>query len=188
MRVIAGEMKGRKLSAPVGLDVRPTSDKVKGALFNILGPAIVGASFLDLYAGTGAIGIEALSRGAARVVFVEEQVEPRRCIQKNLAVGNWGLRARLVGGRAERFVKAGGEAFDFIFIDPPYQSDEIETILPLLAAGDMISAASDAVAIARSGQVVVEHFHKKLLPETVADLKRLRSQRYGGTVLSFYGR
>jgi 16S rRNA (guanine(966)-N(2))-methyltransferase RsmD len=188
MRVIAGEMKGRKLSAPVGLEVRPTSDKVKGALFNILGPAIVGASFLDLYAGTGAIGIESLSRGAARVVFVEEQVEPRRCIQKNLAMGNWGLRARVVGQRAERFVKAGGEAFDFIFIDPPYQSDEIEVILPLLAAGDMISPVSDAVERTRTGQVIVEHFHKKLLPETVAGLKRFRSDRYGDTILSFYVR
>jgi len=209
MRVIAGAMKGRKIVSPPGLRVRPTSNKVKGALFNILGDAIVDASFLDLYAGTGAVGLEALSRGAARVLFVDAVAASCRDIRDHLETGGFLERGHVICGSASAFVQKGGMSpFDFIFIDPPYRSDEIETILPRLAASAMIGPsdlpgwskaqspdedAGEAVVRfeggrQKTGWVIVEHFHKKPMPEAVGDLRRSRVYRYGDTHLSFYAR
>jgi 16S rRNA (guanine966-N2)-methyltransferase len=182
MRIIAGTMKGRKLKAPSGLELRPTSDKVKEALFNILASRIEGANLLDLYAGTGSIGIDALSRGAQSVVFVENNKRHFQFLKKNLA-------SYPLEGRAETFATAAADflrkarksnrSFDIIFIDPPYQSKEIEKILPILQEGDMITT---------HGLVVIEHFHKKSLPETVGNLSFLKKYKYGETILSFYAK
>ncbi len=180
MRVIAGKTKGRRLVA--GCDIRPTSDKVKGALFNVLADTIIGASFLDLYAGSGAVGIEALSRGAGAVVFVEHNARQIPHLQKNLGLKNEGNPDRAEGivrlfrGSAADFLRRG-RAFDFIFVDPPYDSPEIETILPILARGDMITT---------SGFLIIEHFHKKHLPERVGRLICINRRKYGQTLLSFY--
>jgi 16S rRNA (guanine(966)-N(2))-methyltransferase RsmD len=178
MRVIAGSDKGRRLLA--GCDIRPTGDKVKGALFNVLSDSIVGASFLDLYAGSGAVGIEALSRGAANVVFVEQNRKQIPHLQKNLGLDKARDRAgsavRVLNTSAADFLKRG-QVFDFIFVDPPYDGPEIDMILPILAWGDMI---------APSGFLIVEHFHKKVLPETVGRLICVKQRKYGQTLLSFY--
>ncbi len=178
MRVIAGSSRGRRLLA--GCDIRPTSDKVKGALFNVLSDAIVGASFLDLYAGSGAVGIEALSRGAASVVFVERNRKQIPHLRKNLGLdkawGRDGGAVRVLNTSAADFLKRG-QVFDHIFVDPPYDSLEIDTILPILAGGDMI---------APSGFLIVEHFHKKILPESVGRLICVKRRKYGQTLLSFY--
>lgn len=183
MRVIAGTLKGRRLVAGCD-DTRPTSDKVRGAIFSILSDALVGASFLDLYAGSGAVGIEALSRGAAAVVFVEQNPKQIPALQRNLGMGkgNTGDHTRCEGvvqifrGYAAAFLKRGLK-FDFIFLDPPYNSNEIETTLSILARDDMI---------APGGFLIVEHFHKKVLPETVGRLVCVKRRKYGQTLVSFY--
>ena len=188
MRVIAGAMKGRRLGAKPEHGLRPTSDKVKGALFNILGETVVGAIFLDLYAGSGAIGMEAISRGAASVVFVESHPKRKQQIEADLKRGGFldpshgedRRVARVWGCTAAAFVKTVGPCpFDLIFVDPPYQSDEVALILPRLSTGDLL---------APQGRIVVEHFHKKAPPERAGALVQTKSYRYGDTLLAFYER
>jgi len=186
MRVIAGAMKGRRLAARPGHGLRPTADKVKGALFNILGETVIDAAFLDLYAGSGAIGMEAISRGAASVVFVEPHPQRKRQIEADLKRGGFlnpvpeenRRGVQVWGCTAAAFVKSAGQGrFDMIYIDPPYQSDEVALLLPLLATSDLL---------APQGQIIVEHFHKKAPPEHVGGLVQKKRYRYGDTVLAFY--
>ncbi len=179
MRIIAGTMKGRKLIAPPGLDVRPTSDKVKGALYNILSDRITMASFLDLYAGSGSVGIEALSRGAGHVVFVDQNRKHLRTLQKNIPKNSFEGHYQIIAKSASDFIRRTKQSFDFIFIDPPYTSDEVEKILPRLKQGDII---------AEDGEVIIEHHHKKSLPEKIGIFLLIKKYKYGETLLSFYGR
>jgi 16S rRNA (guanine(966)-N(2))-methyltransferase RsmD len=180
MRIISGSHKGRKLHAPSGLNVRPTSDKVKEALFNILSDRIEGASFLDLYAGVGSVGIEALSRGAKEVVFVEKSKRHIGFLKKNLSLSPFVGRFDLFCMDAIDFLKKKkSHPFQVIFIDPPYEGEEIEKALPLLGEGDMI---------ADDGTVIIQHFHKKVLAEQIGRLRFIRRYKYGETVLSFYGK
>lgn len=182
MRIIAGTLKGRRLTAPSGLDLRPTSDKVKEALFNILSDRIEGAAFLDLYAGTGSVGMDALSRGARNVVFVENNKRHLQYLKKNISSCSFEGKAEIFSVSASDFlkkVKRATRSFDFIFIDPPYASSEVEKILPMLWEGDMIMDR---------GMVIIEHFHKKTLPEESGNLFFLKKYKYGETVLSFYAK
>lgn len=180
MRIISGSHKGRRLYAPSGLDVRPTSDKVKQALFNILSDRIEGASFLDLYAGIGSVGIEALSRGANRVVFVEKSKRHVGFLKKNLSLSPFAGRFDLFCMDAIDFLKREKtDSFNLIFIDPPYEGEEVEKALPLLGEGDMI---------ADDGTVIIQHFHKKILAERIGRLRFIKRYKYGETVLSFYGK
>lgn len=180
MRIISGSMKGRKLYAPSGLGVRPTSDKVKEALFNILSDRMEGAAFLDLFAGTGSVGIEALSRGAKEVVFVEKSKKHIGFLKKNLSLTTVEGRSAVFSMEADEFLKKKKAGpFDFIFIDPPYEGKEIEKTLPLLVDGDMITD---------DGTVIIQHFHKKVLPDQIGQLVFLKRHKYGETVLSFYGK
>src|SRR5581483_3882895 len=182
MRIIAGTLKGRKLSAPAGLELRPTSDRVKEALFNIISNQIEGAAFLDLYAGTGSVGMDALSRGASEVVFVENNKRHLHYLKKNVSSCSFQGRAEIFNISALDFLKKvrrSTRLFDFIFIDPPYGSNEVEKILPMLQEGDMIR---------NQGMVIIEHFHKKTLPEKSGNLFFLKKYKYGETVLSFYAK
>ena len=182
MRITAGTMRGRRLRAPSGLELRPTSDKVKEALFNILSSQIEGATLLDLYAGTGGIGIDALSRGAQNVVFVENNKRHLQYLKKNIASISFEGKAEIFATAATDFLRKAKKqmrSFDIIFVDPPYQSSEIEKILPMIQEGDMI---------VDQGLVVIEHFHKKTLPERVENLFSLKKYKYGETVLSFYAK
>jgi 16S rRNA (guanine966-N2)-methyltransferase len=183
MRITGGRARGRKIkvkSATETSPLRPTASKVREALFNIIGTNIVGASFLDLYAGTGAVGFEALSRGAEGVVFVE--INPIRCrVIKELAK-SLGYKDKIKIYKMDVFkyllgTKKRGEAFDFIFIDPPYQSEEIMKILPLL---------SDGLILSRDGIIIVEHFSKIALPEEIGNLKTKKTYKYGDTSLTTY--
>ena len=119
MRVVAGEFKGRRLSAPRGMLTRPTADRVREALFSMLGD-VAGASVLDLYAGSGALGIEALSRGAAGAVFVERDTRAAAAIERNLA--SLGIEAPIARQDVLRFLARAEGAFDLVFCDPPYDS------------------------------------------------------------------
>jgi 16S rRNA (guanine(966)-N(2))-methyltransferase RsmD len=182
MRITAGTMRGRRLKVPSGLALRPTSDKVKEALFNILSSQIEGATLLDLYAGTGSIGIDALSRGARNVIFVEINKKHLQYLKANLASFHFGGQVEVFAADAVDFLRKAKKqkrSFDIIFMDPPYQSIEIEKILPMIQEGDMITD---------QGLVVIEHFHKKILPERVENLSFLKKYKYGETVLSFYGK
>ncbi|MBI3802837.1 MAG: 16S rRNA (guanine(966)-N(2))-methyltransferase RsmD [Nitrospirae bacterium] len=181
MRIVSGALKGRKLYAPPGLDVRPTSNKVKQALFNILSDRIQEASFLDLYAGIGSVGIEALSRGAGEVTFIEKSKRHIQYLKKNLSIASFDDHFRILCMEAVQFLrkKEAARPFDFVFVDPPYEGEEIEKTLPLLGEGDMI---------ADNGWVIVQHFHKKVFSEAFGRLHFLKKYKYGETILSFYGK
>jgi 16S rRNA (guanine966-N2)-methyltransferase len=176
MRVSGGTGRGRRLQMPRGEGVRPTSDKVRQALFNILQDRIEGASFLDLYAGTGAIGIDALSRGANRVVFVDSARSSLDAIRQNVEQSGLGSSALIVFSDAMKFLKKNAEAFDIVFLDPPYAEEQ----LPIL---ESVSAAN---AVTPNGIVIAEHFKKQESPEHAGKLVLQREARYGDTVLAFY--
>lgn len=176
MRVTGGTGRGRRLKVPSGSHVRPTSDKVKQALFNILGERVIDASFLDLYAGAGGIGIEALSRGANRVIFVDSSRESLTAIKQNIERAGFESCARTEWSKAETFLRKPSETYDIIFLDPPYA----EETLPLL---ELISRSG---LVKSDGIVVAEHFKKRLSPERAGRLSLYREARYGDTVLAFY--
>lgn len=176
-------MKGRKVKVcAAGEELRPTSSKVRESLFNILGPRIKGAVFVDLYAGTGAIGIEAMSREAASVYFVEAEKKRASSIENTLKGCGCRPRAIIVSMKADAFIKkvaSEGKKFDIIFLDPPYGSGEMEPILELLGKGEVLD----------SGAVVVaEHSSKAELPGAAGLLKRKKSYRYGDTTLTLMER
>lgn len=177
LRVIAGIMKGRKLLPSSGLNIRPTTDKVKEALFNILSSDISGASFLDLYAGTGSMGIEAMSRGAERVVFVEKDKKNALLIRKNLALFARLGKTAIFEGTAHNFINRCKESFDLAYIDPPYENNDLTPVLITLGSSDTIRP---------NGIAVIEHFHKREFPSSFGALSFLKQVRYGGTALSFY--
>lgn len=176
MRVTGGTGKGRRLKAPPGPGVRPTSDKVKQALFNILGEKVAGAAFLDLFAGAGGIGIEALSRGAARVVFVDDSRRSLEVIQENIVQTGFGDRAEVVASRAEAYLRRTTERFDVLFLDPPY-AEELKPLLELISGAEVLRP--DAIVLA-------EHFRKQPSPEKPGALTLYREAKYGDTVLAFY--
>lgn len=179
VRIIAGRERGRKLVCPAGLRVRPTSDRVREALFNILQGQLEGAAVLDLFAGTGAVGIEALSRGARLAVFVDNHPQSLATVRKNLQNSRFLERARVVKSDALTFLSRGhweGAPYDLIFADPPYRSGLIAALL------DRITPA----VLAEAGTLVVEFAHGEKTPEHAGRLACVRRQRYGETVLSFY--
>jgi 16S rRNA (guanine(966)-N(2))-methyltransferase RsmD len=185
MRVIAGKFRSRPLTAPRGLDTRPTSDRLRETLFNVLAPRIENAAFLDLYAGSGANGIEALSRGASRVVFVEKGTPAIAAIRANLqALGireGYQLETRSAAASVKRLGEQG-QHFELIFLDPPYQAaEEYALVMGLLGDPSNAVLTDDAVVIA-------EHHRKQLLEDTYGKLHRYRLLEQGDAALSFYQR
>lgn len=128
MRVIAGDKKGRRLEAPNGLETRPTSDKVKEALFSIIQFDLDGAVFLDLFSGSGQIGIEALSRGAKKAVFVDMSRQAVDCIKKNVVAAEYVRKAEVIQANAEDYLSRCTHKFDIVFMDPPYMQGLIEKV------------------------------------------------------------
>lgn len=212
MRIIAGQFRSRRLEAPAGLDTRPTSDRLRETLFNVLAPRIEGAAFLDLYAGSGAVGIEALSRGAASVTSVERAPAALAVLRANLDRLGVSERVRIqtgsVAGWLRRFETGPGprpnlpskpaleqgstlgrkpvpsQAFDLVFLDPPYDATaEYAATLGLLggAAGGLLSAGALVIAEHRGrggGKVRLE--------ERYGELERTRLLEQGDAALSFY--
>ena len=172
MRVIAGRYRGRRLQAPSGTDVRPTSDRVREALFSILGD-IEGLRVLDLFAGSGALGIEALSRGAASAVLVENDREALEAIRRNLEpLGDAG--ARVVRAEAVAWLRAGGGPYDLVFLDPPYSS-----------AGKLAEPLSQALpAVLLPNSLIVSESDKRD-PLTLA-FPREDERTYGNTRIAIY--
>ena len=184
MRIIGGALGGRKIRAPHGQATRPTSDRVREAIFNILGPPPEGARVLDLFAGAGGLGMEALSRGAASATFVDDAVAAARCVGDNLlALGlqDRGQVLRLDARRALARLVAAGARFAWVFLDPPYAGDEAERALAELGGPMLDLLAEEAV-------VVVEHDRRRSLAAEHGALARRDERRYGDTLVSFYGR
>ncbi len=185
-RVIAGTARGRRLVAP-GEGTRPLADRVKQTLFAILEPDLRGASFLDLCAGSGAAGIEALSRGAARATFVERDRRAATTIAENLFLtGLGGPNARIVRAEALDWLTgdaAGEGPFDLVFVDPPYA--EIDLLGRLLAA---LGADAAAPLLGPRARVVAKHFWRDRPPAAVGLLASERDRRFGETGLTFYRR
>lgn len=183
MRIIAGKYRGRKLQSPPSSQTRPTSDRLRETLFNILAPRIEGARFLDLCAGTGAVGIEALSRGAAQVTFVDQSRKMSVLIQANLAalkVDDAEVDVEVVEASAflRRLTSRVDTPFDTIFFDPPYAAD-YEAVLEYVGKNVERLLAPD-------GLMIVEHFKKKELDEEYGMLQRNRILKQGDSILSFY--
>ncbi len=182
MRIIAGEWRGRRLGAPKGLDVRPTGDRARETLFDILGDRVVGARFLDLFAGTGAVGLEALSRGAAGAVLVENHPPALTALRANVEALGAASRARVLAGGWQTMLRllAREEAsFDILFADPPYDTDLGEACLRSPEAGAMLI---------KRGVAVVEHRKSSPPPEAPLGFRMTRSRRAGEAVFSFYTR
>jgi 16S rRNA (guanine966-N2)-methyltransferase len=183
MRVIAGEYRSRPLIAPKGLDTRPTSDRLRETLFNVLAPRMEGSVFLDLFAGSGAVGIEAISRGASEAIFVEEAPPALKAIRGNLSSlgirGGYAIESRGVIPAVKRLAGASRVA-DLIFLDPPYADDDVYDSVLQLLAGECASL------LAPGGIVIAEHLRKRELNEAYGDLVRYRVLQQGDAALSFY--
>jgi 16S rRNA (guanine966-N2)-methyltransferase len=181
MRVIAGSHRGRRLSGPDGTALRPTSDKVRQALFSILGARVSGARFLDLYAGTGAVGIEALSRGAAAVTFVESDPTAVQLLQKNLRACQLFDRARIHQGKTAAFLDQKGcwdGPYDVLFADPPYAAlDELDIIAHAWRPGLLSAHAT----------VIIEQNSRAEWSASINHASLVQRYVYGDTTLYLYG-
>ncbi len=179
MRVISGKNRGTKLLAPEGDTTRPTTDRIKETLFNMIGFDIPGCRFLDLFSGSGAIGIEALSRGAKQAVFVEQNTKAIQCITSNLDKTRLTDQATVYPTDVMQAVDklaAQGEQFDIIFLDPPYALPTIREILELIATKGLLSD---------TGYLILEQASDKTLGE-VEGLTLIKEKHYKTTTMSFY--
>ena len=170
MRVITGTARGVQLKTPEGLTTRPTSDRVKEALFSIIHFEIPGARVLDLFGGTGQLGIEALSRGAVHCTFVEQRREAVKLIQDNLKECRLEGQARVLQGDALAFLSSCREKFDVIFLDPPYQTDLMDRALELVSKIDILS---------EHGIIICETMADRQLPQLPDSYEWGKDYRYG---------
>jgi 16S rRNA (guanine966-N2)-methyltransferase len=185
MRVIAGTYRSRQLVAPRGTQTRPTSDRLRETLFNILAPRLEGCRFVDLYAGTGAVGIEALSRGASHVWFAENAVPALASLRQNLSAlkisRDFTLEDRGVGAMLQRLSKLT-HPIDIIYLDPPYEAeDEYSDTL------NFFGSVRDREILAPNAVVIVEHSSKAKLATRYGALEHTRLLKQGDAALSFYG-
>ena len=179
MRVITGSARGRHLKELEGMETRPTTDRVKEGLFNILQFDIEGRRVLDLFAGTGQLGIECLSRGAASAVFVERRADAVKLIRENLKTTELSDRAQVVAGDSMEYLNRLREKFDLIFLDPPYEAGLLEVAIAQIAKFDIL---------APHGIIVAEHPAGRALPALSAPYRLHRTYRYGKIGLTVYRR
>jgi 16S rRNA (guanine(966)-N(2))-methyltransferase RsmD len=180
MRVISGTFRGRRLKGPKGLELRPTGDRLKETLFNILAPHISGAVMLDVFSGTGAIGIEAISRGARRVLFIDHNPASIGLIRHNLQACGIEEGFDVLREDAFRFLRSRareGSQADIIFLDPPYD---------WLPYHDLLKLAVKPGVLAPGGMAVIEHIRRAVLPEEGDGYRLFREVRHGDSCLSFY--
>ena len=179
MRVISGTVRGRRLKELQGMETRPTTDRVKEALFNIVQFEVPGRNILDLFAGTGQLGIEALSRGAAECTFVDQRRDAAALIRDNLKMTGFVSRAKVVQGESISYLMACREKFHVIFLDPPYQSGLLEKAMETIAAFDILR---------EHGIMVCESPLEQVLPELSQPYERGKDYRYGKIKLTVYRR
>ncbi len=175
MRVITGSARGRRLASPEGLDVRPTSDRVKEAIFSIVQFEIEGRKVLDLFAGSAQLGIEALSRGAEQCVFVEQKNTVAEIVKKNITTVGFTDKSKIVNSDAFSYIKTTSEKFDLAFLDPPYEGNLIAKALP------------DLVLRMNEGSVIVcESDSAATLPMSEGNFRISRQYRYSSTMITVY--
>lgn len=182
MRVIGGHDRGRRLKVPKGRSLRPTSARVKEALFDILPHDLSGAKVLDLYAGTGNVTIEALSRGAAEAILVDSSNQSGKAIRENLRRLRLADRTKvwiIAVTRAVKLLACRGETFDVIFLDPPYEHGWVATTIKAVAEGELLRP---------SGVLIAEHSQREELQPRYGALVLVDQRRYGNTLLSFFRR
>lgn len=179
MRVITGSARGRRLKTLEGLETRPTAERVKEGVFNILQFQLADSRVLDLFAGTGQMGIEALSRGAERAVFVDSRRQAAALVRENLAATGLGDRASVVCGEALAYLRSVRERFDVIFIDPPYAAELWESALSAISQFDILSD---------HGIIVCESPAQREMPERVGRCVQYRTYRYGTVKITTYHR
>ena len=179
MRVITGTARGRLLKELKGNDTRPTTDQVKEGMFNILQFDIEGRSVLDLFAGTGQLGIEALSRGAEKAVFVEQRNDAVKLIRENVEMCGFADRSRIVTGEALSYLGTVREKFDIIILDPPYESELLDKVIAHIARYDLL---------APHGIIMAESAATKTLPALSEPYSIYREYRYGRIKLTVYHR
>ena len=170
MRVISGSARGRRLKELQGMDTRPTTDKVKESLFNIIQFEIEGRKVLDLFAGTGQLGIEALSRGAAHGTFVEARRDAIALVRDNLKTVGFDQMARVHQGDALSFLSSCREKFDVIFLDPPYQTDLLDRCMEAIVLFDILN---------EHGIMVCESAADRILPSLPTEYQMSKEYRYG---------
>jgi 16S rRNA (guanine966-N2)-methyltransferase len=192
LRIIAGRLKGRRLDPPTWTGLRPTSDKLRETLFNVLAPRLAGARVLDGYAGTGAVGLEAISRGASHVTFVERDRRAQRLIAGNIVRCGIADGYVIIGSTVLQAIEAlsGEPSFDVVMLDPPYAgprapSGELSDISHDIHDVDDVLRAVGAIVKA-DGVVVLEHARKRPPPAAAGTLVRLRELASGDSALTFY--
>lgn len=181
MRVIAGTAKNRRLRAPAGLHTRPITDMIKGALFNVVGSDIKGSSLLDLFAGSGSVGIEALSRGADKVIFVDNSSEAIKMIYANLTHCGFTDKFQVYKNdvfKAIQILRKKKIKFNFIYVDPPFTNEAI--FIPVLTALDQ------ANILEVQGLIIIRTQRKKSLPGRLENLEEFRINNYGESTLHYY--
>ena len=179
MRVISGSARGRRLKELPGMDTRPTTDQVKESIFNIIQFDIEGRKVLDLFAGTGQMGIEALSRGAARATFVDVAPAAARIVRENVELTRFSDVSSVVQTDWRAFLSSCREKFDLIFLDPPYKTDQLENAMQTIAAIDILS---------EHGIMICESPLDKELPELAAPYEKGKEYRYGKIKVTLYRR
>ncbi|HNP60046.1 MAG TPA: 16S rRNA (guanine(966)-N(2))-methyltransferase RsmD [Nitrospirales bacterium] len=181
IRIVAGELKGRTIPTLPGRTTRPTSQRAREALFSILGGQIQGATVADLFAGTGAVGLEALSRGATKALFVEQNplagANIRRMLSQFKMASSSQVLIEDVSLAIQNSILVGWRPFDMIFMDPPYRLPNVQQILHHLEEADVM---------APTGRIIYEHFHKTIPPIPLGKWALIRTARYGDTALTFY--
>jgi len=180
VKIIAGALKGRRLVTPRGETTRPTADQVRIALMDTLTPRLPDARVLDLFAGAGGVGLEALSRGAAHVTFVERDARAVAALRENVTALGVAALTRVRRGDVLRELAAlygAGERFDIVFLDPPYDTDLVGTTLSSLGGGGLLLP---------EGLVVAQHFTKRAPAAALGALGAFRTRRFGETTLTFY--
>ena len=175
MRVITGQARGRRLLSPVGMDIRPTSEMAKEAIFSILQNEVPGARVLDLFAGSGQLGIEALSREAGFCVFVDQSRQAQQVVRENLRITGLSKRARVAAMDFSAYLEHTADRFDIAILDPPYQKGILDTALPLAAK-----------VMNPGGVIICETERREVLPQQVENFSLAREYRYGKAKITLY--
>ncbi len=175
MRVITGTARGRKLKALEGMDVRPTTDMVKEAVFSIVQFDVAGSNVLDLFAGSGQLGIEALSRGASNCVFVDANRESIKVIEDNVKSVEFNEQSKILNLDAINYLKTCKMTFDIAFLDPPYENGLIEAALPMLCEH-----------LSDRGVIICEHEKKLVLPDNFGKMIKFKTYKYGRVEVTVY--
>ncbi|GAF63952.1 16S rRNA (guanine(966)-N(2))-methyltransferase RsmD [Alkalihalobacillus trypoxylicola] len=180
MRVISGEKKGLPLKAVPGKSTRPTTDKVKESIFNMIGPYFEKGILLDLYGGSGGLSIEALSRGMEKAIIIDQDRKAIHTIKENLAKCKYETKVEVFRNEAKKAIKALIKReiqFDLIFLDPPYAIEDIANEIAIIADFELLK---------KSGVIVCEHSKERALPENIGDLTMTRQEKYGDTCISIF--